>query len=90
MHALDARGFTSFFTEGGILRLGNNEPVLGRDRIEANMAGFCSAIGGLSHDFQNCWALKDRAFANGLVWDAPGLLALPAGVGLLRGGGGAA
>ena len=67
MDALDARGFASSFTEGGILRLANNEPVVGRDRIENDMAGFCSAIGGLRHDFQNCWALEDRAFANGLV-----------------------
>jgi ketosteroid isomerase-like protein len=65
--ALDARGFASFFTKEGVFRFGNNEPVTGRDRIEDFIAGFFSAIGGISHQFQNCWTLEDRAFANGLV-----------------------
>lgn len=65
--ALDAQGFASFFTEGGVFQFGNNEPVTGRGRIKDFIAGFFASIGGISHQFQNCWTLGDRAFANGLV-----------------------
>ena len=64
---LDARGFASFFTEGGVFTFGNNAPVAGRSGIEDFIAGFFGAIGGISHQFQNCWTLGDRAFASGLV-----------------------
>ncbi len=65
--ALDSKGFASFFTEGGVFTFGNNAPVTGRGRIEDFIAGFFGAIGGISHDFQNCWTQGDRAFANGFV-----------------------
>jgi ketosteroid isomerase-like protein len=64
---LEARGFAACFTEGGVFRFGNNEPVAGRGRIEDFIRGFFGAIGGISHQFENCWTLGERAFANGFV-----------------------
>ena len=36
-------------------------------RIEDFIRGFFGAIGGISHQFENCWTLGERAFANGFV-----------------------
>ena len=65
--ALDARGFAACFTERASLQFGNNPVVTGRAEIEAFIGELFAAIGGIRHEFKNCWSLDDRAFSNGHV-----------------------
>jgi len=65
--ARDADGFAASFAENGVFRFGNNPAVTGRSAIHDFIAGFFGSIGGISHQFENCWTLGDRAFCNGLV-----------------------
>jgi hypothetical protein len=53
--ALDASTFAKAFTDDAYFRFGNAEPVIGRDRVEANLATFCTMIGGLSHEILGVW-----------------------------------
>lgn len=64
---LDAEGFADCFTERGSFQFANNPVVTGRESIQNFIAGFFAAIGGISHRFDNCWSLDDRAFCNGFV-----------------------
>lgn len=54
--ALDATAFAERFTEDGAFRFGNAPPVVGRQRIEASVAGFFSAISGLKHEIVGVWS----------------------------------
>jgi hypothetical protein len=54
--ALDATAFAERFTEDGTFRFGNAPPVVGRQRIEASVAGFFSAISGLKHEIVGVWS----------------------------------
>ena len=64
--AMDADGFAGCFTENGVFRMGNVEAVGGRANIREFVARFFDAIRGISHEFQGCWTVGDRAFCNGL------------------------
>lgn len=64
--AMDASGFAECFTENGVFRMGNAEPVAGRAEVGAFVARFFEKIRGIRHEFQNCWTLGDRAFCTGL------------------------
>lgn len=63
----DAEGFGACFTEDGSFQFANNPTVRGRAAIQEFIAGFFAAIGGISHRFENCWSIGDRAFCNGFV-----------------------
>lgn len=63
----DALGFANAFTENGKFQFANNPIVTGRGAIQDFIGGFFAAIGGISHDFQDCWSLGDRAFCKGFV-----------------------
>ena len=45
----DAAGFAQFITPDGQFRFGNAPAVVGRENVEAAVAGFFGAIGGLTH-----------------------------------------
>ena len=64
---LDAQGFAACFTERASFQFGNNPVVTGNAEIEAFIGRFFAAIGGIRHEFENCWSLGDRAFCNGQV-----------------------
>ena len=53
---MDTATFAKAFTDDGCLRFGNAEPTVGRDQVEAALAGFYATIGGLSHDIQGVWS----------------------------------
>ncbi len=65
--AMDAKSFAECFTERGVFRLGNNPTITGAPAVHDFIGGFFAAIGGISHRFENCWSLGDRAFCNGFV-----------------------
>ena len=46
---MDAKAFASHLAEDGLLRYANNDEVVGRDAIEASIAGFFGTIKGISH-----------------------------------------
>jgi SnoaL-like domain len=54
--ALDATAFAERFTEDGAFRFGNAPPVVGRQQIEASVAGFFSTISGLKHEIVGVWS----------------------------------
>jgi SnoaL-like domain len=54
--ALDATAFAERFTEDGAFRFGNAPPVVGRQQIEASVAGFFSTISGLKHKIVGVWS----------------------------------
>ncbi|MDC0721664.1 nuclear transport factor 2 family protein [Nannocystis bainbridge] len=63
----DAEGFAACFTERGSFQFANHPVVTGRAAIQDFIAGFFAGIGGIRHQFENCWSLDDRAFCNGFV-----------------------
>jgi ketosteroid isomerase-like protein len=52
---MDAKAFASHLAEDCVLRFGNAEELVGRDAIEAAIAGFFTTINGLSHEIVNQW-----------------------------------
>jgi ketosteroid isomerase-like protein len=64
--ALDPR-FVDRFQETGMFRMGNGDPVHGKEAIRAYATGFFGAVGGIRHQIENCWEAKDVVFANGAV-----------------------
>ena len=52
---MDAATFAKTFADDAYLRFGNADPWVGRDVIEANLAGFYTTIGGLSHEILGVW-----------------------------------
>ncbi len=65
--ALDAKGFAECFTENGWFQFANFPVMKGRGAIHDFIGGFFAGISGISHDFQDCWSLGDRAFCRGNV-----------------------
>jgi ketosteroid isomerase-like protein len=55
----DAKAFASHLAEDCVLRFGNADEVVGRDAIEAAIAGFFGTIKGLSHHVVEDWDLGD-------------------------------
>jgi ketosteroid isomerase-like protein len=56
---MDAKAFASHLAEDCTLRFGNADEVVGRDAIEAAIAGFFSTINGLSHHIVEQWDIGD-------------------------------
>ena len=66
--AMDGARFAGHFTESGVFRFGNLPPVVGRSSIEEFITGFFASIGGISHQFDDCWTVaEDRAICAGEV-----------------------
>jgi hypothetical protein len=51
--------FVSYFTEDAFYQVGNNEPLLGRDRIRESSVRFRQAITKILHDIKNIWELEN-------------------------------
>ncbi len=56
---MDAKAFASNLAEDCVLRFANADEVVGRDAIEAAIAGFFSTIKGLSHHIVEQWDVDD-------------------------------
>lgn len=56
---MDATAFASHLAEDCVLRFANAAEVVGRDAIEAAIAGFFSTIKGLSHHIVEQWDVDD-------------------------------
>jgi ketosteroid isomerase-like protein len=64
---MDAARFATFMTEDGVFRFGNGPASVGRPAIEAGVAGFFAALGGLAHRIHGSWTAGDRVFVQGEV-----------------------
>ncbi len=56
---MDAKAFASHLAEDGLLRYANNDEVVGREAIEAAIAGFFDTIKGISHHIVGQWDVGD-------------------------------
>lgn len=65
--ATDAKAFGQFLTPDARFRFGNNHAIVGREAVEATVAGFFAAIKGLSHRLEDRWMLPELAICTGLV-----------------------
>lgn len=65
--ARDARAFAAFITPDGEFRFGNAPAVRGREAIEAAVAGFFAAIGGVRHTLLQSWSAPGSAACEGEV-----------------------
>jgi hypothetical protein len=65
--AKDSDAFVSFFTEDGVFRFGNAEPVVGRDNVHAAVTGFFGSIKGLSHSVADLKDTGDVMVSHGHV-----------------------
>jgi ketosteroid isomerase-like protein len=65
--ARDAGAFAAFLTPDGEFRFGNAPPVRGRASVEAAVAGFFTAIGGVSHRLIQSWSAPGTAACEGEV-----------------------
>ena len=52
---MDAKAFASHLAKDCLLRYANDDEVVGRDAIEAAIAGFFSTIKGISHRIVEQW-----------------------------------
>jgi hypothetical protein len=59
VEARDAHRFSGHSTQDGVFRFGNLPPVRGRSSIEEFIAGFLASIGGISHQFDECWSVAE-------------------------------
>ena len=65
--ARDARAFAAFLTDDAEFRFGNAPPVRGREAIEAYVAAFFAALGGVSHRVDALWISAGRLTCHGEV-----------------------
>ena len=63
----DAEAFAAVFATDGLFRFGNNPPVRGPESIGPVVAGFFSALSGISHQLDEIWALPDATLCHGRV-----------------------
>ncbi|EON32973.1 hypothetical protein GTC6_09924 [Gordonia terrae C-6] len=48
--------FFSFFTDDCVFRLGNNDPVTGRDAIQQWVGEYLGSVSGMKHDILEEWS----------------------------------
>lgn len=63
----DAAAFASSLGEHASFRFGNAPAVQGRAAIQAAVAGFFAALGGLSHTLERAWSNPDAQAVQGNV-----------------------
>jgi ketosteroid isomerase-like protein len=56
---MDAKAFASHLSDECVLRYANADEVVGRDAIEAAIAGFFGTINGLTHNVLDEWSVDD-------------------------------
>ena len=65
--AMDTPGFVDLFTEDGIFRWANMEPVVGKQNITNFLTGFFQSIKAISHTDLEYWQVPGIRFATGYV-----------------------
>ncbi len=49
--------FANYFTEDAVYKVGNNPPIIGRDRIRESSVRFRQAIKGIVHNIKQIWEM---------------------------------
>lgn len=57
--AMDAHGFSRYFTHDAHFRFGNAPTLTGRDAIASSIEGFFSNLDGLRHEILDVWEQDD-------------------------------
>ena len=52
---MDAHAFSSYLAPDAVMRIGNGQPVHGRERCRAEMIAFYDRIRGLQHELIDQW-----------------------------------
>jgi ketosteroid isomerase-like protein len=65
--AMDTTGFVNLFTEDGIFRWANMQPVAGKQNITDFLTGFFQSIKAISHTGIEYWEVTGVRFATGYV-----------------------
>ena len=55
MDSLDTAAVMKLFGEEPTLRFGNTDPAMGRDQVEAMVAGMFTLVAGLQHEITGVW-----------------------------------
>jgi ketosteroid isomerase-like protein len=63
----DARRFAAAFADDGQFRFGNAPAVVGRDAVEAAVAGFFASIRGCRHRLHRFWEGQGHCAMDGTV-----------------------
>ncbi|MFL5560489.1 MAG: nuclear transport factor 2 family protein [Gemmatimonadaceae bacterium] len=63
----DAAAFAAVFADDGLLRFGNNDPIVGRKNIETGIAQFFTAMISLQHEFVRTTLHRKLLFLEALV-----------------------
>lgn len=58
--AKDVDGWTALMTEDIHFVFGNGEPIDGRDKVHATIAGFFDSIQAIKHDVLEAWVVEDK------------------------------
>lgn len=53
--AMDAHGFSRYFTDDARFRFGNAPTLTGRDAIASSIEDFFSGLKGLRHEINDIW-----------------------------------
>jgi ketosteroid isomerase-like protein len=61
--SLDPAKFVAHLTQDVKFRFANADPVIGRENVQAAVAGFFSSIAGLKHHILNVWEVGDTVIA---------------------------
>ena len=61
--SFDPHTFVQNLTEDVVFRFGNSDPLVGREAVEAGVAGFFSSIAGLTHHILNTYDSGDTSIA---------------------------
>jgi ketosteroid isomerase-like protein len=55
LERMDAHAWASYLAPDVVMRVGNDDPVHGRDGCRDALSTFCARIGGLRHDLVEQW-----------------------------------
>jgi ketosteroid isomerase-like protein len=61
--SFDPEKFVQNLTPDVVFRFGNADPLVGRDAVQAGVAGFFSSIAGLTHHILNVYEVGDTTIA---------------------------
>ena len=61
--AMDAVGFSKYFTEDARFRFGNAPTLTGREAIASSITDFFGALQGLRHEILDVWEVDDTVLS---------------------------
>ncbi|MES9838296.1 MAG: nuclear transport factor 2 family protein [Candidatus Thiodiazotropha sp.] len=63
----NASAFAGYLTDDCIFRFGNQQPVVGKAKVEQYVAAFFDSIHGIEHKIEDVWSADGVIVCHGLV-----------------------